>query len=85
MGSYEPGEGWEKVGWMGEWIVSVVWLDGEKGRAVSRNLKLGHGECRLGPLGGRKRRALVIGNEARGEAGESEGVRGCEADLKQVQ
>ena len=59
MGSYEPGEGWESVGWMGEWIVSVVWLDGEKGRAVSRNLKLGDGDCALALVRGRKRSVLA--------------------------
>jgi hypothetical protein len=31
MGSYEPGEGWKRVGWVVEWIVSVVDLMQRKG------------------------------------------------------
>jgi hypothetical protein len=41
MGSYEPGEGWERVGWMVEWIVSVVDLMGRKGEAVEKFKSLG--------------------------------------------
>jgi hypothetical protein len=34
MGSYEPGEWLERVGWSGAWIVSVVDL-GEKGSTAA--------------------------------------------------
>tara|TARA_R110002003_G_scaffold40_7_gene2664 strand:+ start:2525 stop:2770 length:246 start_codon:yes stop_codon:yes gene_type:complete len=36
MGSYEPGEGWERVGLMGALIVSVVDLMGRKGEAAEK-------------------------------------------------
>jgi hypothetical protein len=66
VGSYEPGEGWERVGVMVEWIVSVFDLMERKGgRRCSRNLKLGDGDCRLGPLGRRKRRPHGEGMQTR--------------------
>jgi hypothetical protein len=56
VGSYEPGEGWERVGGGGAWIVSVVDLMGRKGVVrPSRNLRAWGRDCRLGPIGRRKR------------------------------
>jgi hypothetical protein len=85
VGSYEPGEGWERVGWMVEWIVSVVDLMEGKGGRCSRNLKLGDGDCIEArpvwaqeathegdpPTAGRRPRGEIKGTKGDGERGGS--------------
>jgi hypothetical protein len=64
MGSYEPGEWLERVGWSGAWVVSVVDLMREKGSiaAVEKFKSLGS-DSALGPIGNRKRHPGRRGNE----------------------